>query len=373
MGTVRLRSKGKAKKERTGIITDRSSEVYHRDMDIAQQLDVVCMRTGLIIEKGSEIDDNSIEKEVADAMYSLSPDVQPGHDDMGRIIIEDGVHRMMPRIIVEDGIQCMIPEKKLSVRERWTRKRLEHHDKDDTKKAVEEKHDAPTSTDQRWLERQERRREKEERDKTASTKAQAKVIMEENRQARRRARHRWKQGLTSSRRPAMSEAKQVMIRERQDKYLEELSMKYELQQQEGRYVKAPRYLHAASKAYADRHYREDAVEKAVEMMQTGTIDQSSRSVQIEQQITQDWQTRRKLSKRWAKIMKRRSKIRLNALKYEPYNKMSKRGSKVSETGTPTPMPLSMLTCHRGDDVVWKTHVMGDAVVTCGRHMSWEIL
>ena len=81
-------------------------------------------------------------------------------------------------------------------------------------------------------------------------------------------------------------------------------MKYELQQQEGRYVKAPRYLHAASKAYADRHYREDAVEKAVEMMQTGTIDQSSRSVQIEQQITQDWQTRRKMSKRWAKIMKR---------------------------------------------------------------------
>ena len=111
-----------------------------------------------------------------------------------------------------------------------------------------------------------------------------------------------------------------MLKERQDMYLEELAMKHELQQQEGRYVKAPRYLHAASKAYADHRYREDAVEKAVEMMQAGTIDQSSRSVQIEQQITQDWQTRRKLSKRWAKIMKRRFKVRMQALKHEPYNK-----------------------------------------------------
>ena len=59
-----------------------------------------------------------MEIEDADAMYSLSPDVQPGHDDMGRIIIEDGVQRMMTKIIVEDGIQCMIPEKKLSARER---------------------------------------------------------------------------------------------------------------------------------------------------------------------------------------------------------------------------------------------------------------
>ena len=50
-----------------------------------------------------------------------------------------------------------------------------------------------------------------------------------------------------------------MLKERQDKYLEELVMKHELQQQEGRYVKAPRYLYAASKAYADRRYREDAV------------------------------------------------------------------------------------------------------------------
>ena len=45
------------------------------------------------------------------------------------------------------------------------------------------------------------------------------------------------------------------------------AQRHELQQQEGRYVKAPRYLYAASKAYADRRYREDAVEKAVEMMQ----------------------------------------------------------------------------------------------------------
>jgi hypothetical protein len=74
------------------------------------------MRTGLIIEKGSEIYDSGGEIKVADAMYSRRPDVQPGHDAMGRIIIED----------------------------------------------AEEKHDAPKSADQRRLERQVRRREKEE-------------------------------------------------------------------------------------------------------------------------------------------------------------------------------------------------------------------
>ena len=83
----------------------------------------------------------------------LSPDVQPGHDAMGRIILEDGVQRMMSKIIVKDGIQCMIPESKLSARERWRR-----------------------------------RRDKEER-----------------------------------RCPAVSEAKQAMLKERQDKYQEELA------------------------------------------------------------------------------------------------------------------------------------------------------
>ena len=110
--TVKPR-KGKAQKERTGLIADSSSEMYHGVGDMAQQREVVCMSTGLIIEKGSDIDDMGMEIEDADAMCSLSPDVQPGHDAMGRIIIEDGVQRMMPKIIVEDGIQCMIPEKKL--------------------------------------------------------------------------------------------------------------------------------------------------------------------------------------------------------------------------------------------------------------------
>ena len=90
----------------------------------------------------------------------------------------------MPKIIVEDEIQCMILEKKLSAGERWRSKRLEHHGTAGTKKAAEEKHDAPKSADQRRLERQERRCEKEEWDKTAATKAQAKAIMEGNRQAR---------------------------------------------------------------------------------------------------------------------------------------------------------------------------------------------
>ena len=85
--TVRPRSKGKAQKERTGLIADSRSEMYHGDTYVAQQREVVCMRTGLIIEKSSEIDDSGMEIEDADAMYSLSPDVQPGHDTMGRISI----------------------------------------------------------------------------------------------------------------------------------------------------------------------------------------------------------------------------------------------------------------------------------------------
>ena len=112
----------------------------------------------------------------------------------------------------------------------------------------------------------------------------------------------------------------------------------ELRQQEGWYVKAPRYLHAASKAYADRRYREDAVKKAVEMMQAGTVVKSARSVQIAKQVTQDRQTRHKLSKRWAKIcnkiMKRRAKIRMLALKREQGKKQEgEHGSKLSKTGT----------------------------------------
>ena len=87
--TVKPR-KGKAQKERTGLITDNSSEMYQGDTYIAQQREVMCMSTGLIIEKGSEIDDNRMEIEDADTICSLSPDVQPGHDTMGRIIIEDG-------------------------------------------------------------------------------------------------------------------------------------------------------------------------------------------------------------------------------------------------------------------------------------------
>ena len=151
--------------------------------------------------------------------------------------------------------------------------------------------------------------------------------------------------MTSSRQPAVLAEKQAMLKERQDKYLKELVIKHELQQQEGRYVKAPRYLHAASKAYADRRYVEDAAEKAIEMMQAGTV--GARSVQIRRQASQDWQTRRKLSRRWEKIMKRRAKIRMMALKHE----QCKTGKM---TGTPTPAHMH-----------WKTHVVGDAMVqTC---------
>ena len=46
--TVKLRN-GKAQKECTGLIADSSSEIYQGDTYIAQQREVMCMRTGLII------------------------------------------------------------------------------------------------------------------------------------------------------------------------------------------------------------------------------------------------------------------------------------------------------------------------------------
>jgi hypothetical protein len=76
---------------------------------------------------------------------------------------------------------------------------------------------------------------------------------------------------------------------------------------------------------------------------------------------QDWKTRHKLSRKWGKIMQGRSKIRIRALKREPYNKATVWvGSKVTKPGVPVPKkaPLHML---------WKTHVVGDAIVqTCGK-------
>ena len=90
--------------------------------------------------------------------------------------------------------------------------------------------------------------------KKAADKAQAKAVMDANCQARRRAKRKFLLGLPSYRcRQAISEekqklligrsdAKQKMLRERQAKYLEELVLKHDLQQQEGRYIKAPYYL-----------------------------------------------------------------------------------------------------------------------------------
>ena len=153
-----------------------------------------------------------------------------------------------------------------------------------------------------------------------------------NRRARLPARRRWQQGLASSRRPVMSGAKQTLIRERQEgKYVEELALKHDLQQQEGRYVKAPRYLQAASKKHVDRRYREDAIEMTVEMV----ISENARYTQIEDQFT----GRLTISylNRWAKIMWRRSKIRIRALKREPCNRpVVWFGSKLRKPGTSIP-------------------------------------
>jgi hypothetical protein len=71
--------------------------------------------------------------------------------------------------------------------------------------------------------------------------------MEPNRRARRQAKRKFLLGLPSSRRKAISEeeqklitersdAKQTLLSERQKKYMEELALKHDLQQQEGRYI-----------------------------------------------------------------------------------------------------------------------------------------
>jgi hypothetical protein len=67
-----------------------------------------------------------------------------------------------------------------------------------------------------------------------------------------------------------SDAKQKMLSERQTMYMEELALKHELQQQEGRYIKAPSYPMAASENEADRPYRKQATEMAADMMKAGT-------------------------------------------------------------------------------------------------------
>jgi hypothetical protein len=99
----------------------------------------------------------------------------------------------------------------------------------------------------------------------ADEKARAKAIMDDNRQARKRAKRRFMLGWPPTRRKAISEeqqrlnteradAKQKMLSESQAIYLQNLALKHDLQQQEGRYVKAPCYLKTADKKEADRRY-----------------------------------------------------------------------------------------------------------------------
>ena len=57
-----------------------------------------------------------------------------------------------------------------------------------------------------------------------------------------------------------------------------------------------------------------------DMMKAGKIADSARATQIEEQAMQDWKNRDKLSKKWGKMMQGRSRVRIRALKSEPYNK-----------------------------------------------------
>jgi hypothetical protein len=156
--------------------------------------------------------------------------------------------------------------------------------------------------------RAQKRTEQQENAKKAADKTQAKAVMDANRQARRRAKRKFLIGLRSSRRLAIckeeqkllterTDAKQKLLRERQAKYLEELALKHDLQQLEGRYIKAPCYLKAASKKEAAQLYRKEAMEMAAEMMKAGTLADSAGATKIEEQVTQDWKNRYKLSKK----------------------------------------------------------------------------
>ena len=76
---------------------------------------------------------------------------------------------------------------------------------------------------------------------------------------------------------------------------------------------------------------------------------------------QDWKNRHKVSKKWGKIMQRRSRVRILVLKREPYNKPAVWvGSKVTKPGAPIQKKAPL-------HILWKTHVVGDAIVqTCGK-------
>jgi hypothetical protein len=144
--------------------------------------------------------------------------------------------------------------------------------------------------------------------------------------------------------------------------MEGLALKHDLQQQEGRYIIAPCYLKAASKKEADQLYHKQAMEMAADMMKAGTIADNARATQIEEQIMQDWKNRHKLSKKWGKIMQGRSRVRIRALKREPYNKPTVWvGSKVTNPGAPIQKKAPLR------HMLWKTEVVGDAIVqTCGK-------
>jgi hypothetical protein len=110
-----------------------------------------------------------------------------------------------------------------------------------------------------------KRYDKLENAKRAAVKTQAQAVMDANRQSRKQDKRKHPLGLPSSHRKAISaedqklitarfDAKQKMLSARQAGYMEDLALKHDLQQQEGRYIKAPCYLKATSKKDTDRLY-----------------------------------------------------------------------------------------------------------------------
>jgi hypothetical protein len=379
-----LRPEGGAQKERTGLLRQDGSEIYNNYY--AQ------------LEHGTEI--------VEQDMYEHRNYAKNGRDALGRFIIEDGSYRMIPkqelissntfsgpeipqgvqeqeevqieidedlyaqrnyakdgrdamgRFIIEDGSGRMIPKPKLNAKQNRQRKRMEMLNRT--------KDDGPTMGEAKSA--AQKRFDKLENAKRAAVKAQAQAVMDANRQARKRAQRRFLLGLPPTRRKAISEeqqrlnteradAKQKMLRDIQTAYLHELALKHDLQQQEGRYVKAPCYLKTADKKEADRRYLAQAMEMGADLMKAGTLANSKRATQIEEQVMQDWTTRHKLSRNWGKIMQGRSKVRIRALKREPYKQATVWvGSKVTKPGVPVPKKAPLHT----------------VCICYGRRMWWEM-
>ena len=78
---VQQRSKGKAQKERAGLIREKSSEIYDNGTDIAEFVE----------------EHKAVQIEIKEGLHTQPHYAKHVRDAMGRFIVEDGLSRMMPK------------------------------------------------------------------------------------------------------------------------------------------------------------------------------------------------------------------------------------------------------------------------------------